>query len=438
MSDACPADGLAASGTVCRAAAGVCDLVETCDGASSSCPADLKGAAECRAAAGPCDVAETCDGSANDCPANAFQPSSLECRAAADVCDVAEQCSGSAAGCPADVFTVAGVECRASAGVCDLVESCTGTDAACPDDAKSTAECRASAGVCDVAESCDGASDDCPADALAPSTVVCRAAAGACDLAEGCTGTDTACPADTSQPNGTACDDGTACTTPDACVSGTCQGNPEICGDGQLQGGCGEQCDDGNLADGDGCSSSCQLESTPGCGAAPAVGCRLPVSSGQASLLLRDRMPDEKDGLKWKWKRGATTPRSDFGSPTAITGYQLCIYNGASALVSSAAIPAGGLCAGRPCWKATGTGFKYVDKDATPRGITRVTLREGTTPGQAKILVKGKGVNLDMPTLPLGQPVTVQLRNSQGVCWEAVFSAPALRNQLDQFKDKSD
>jgi cysteine-rich repeat protein len=35
------------------------------------------------------------------------------------------------------------------------------------------------------------------------------------------------------------------------------------CGDGLMNSAAGEQCDDGNVADGDGCSSSCKIESCP-------------------------------------------------------------------------------------------------------------------------------------------------------------------------------
>lgn len=42
------------------------------------------------------------------------------------------------------------------------------------------------------------------------------------------------------------------------CVGGGCQ--PSVCGDNQVDGGNGEQCDDGNTNNGDGCSSSCQNE----------------------------------------------------------------------------------------------------------------------------------------------------------------------------------
>src|SRR5207245_7353334 len=64
--DSCDASGRcihppdpASSGTVCRAAAGACDVAETCTGTSAGCPADAFAAAatECRASAGECDVA---------------------------------------------------------------------------------------------------------------------------------------------------------------------------------------------------------------------------------------------------------------------------------------------------------------------------------------------------------------------------------------------
>jgi cysteine-rich repeat protein len=404
-SDACPADVIAASGTVCRAAVGVCDVAETCNGASTACPADAKSTAVCRPSVGACDLAETCDGSGNDCPANAFAPSTLECRPAA--------------------------------GVCDLAEHCTGSAATCPNDAKSTAVCRAAAGVCDVAESCDGSADACPSDAFQPPTVACRPATGQCDQAESCTGSAAACPADDALPDGTSCNDGASCTTPDVCVAGACQGNAQICGDGTTQAACGEQCDDGNTTDGDGCSSSCQLENTPGCAAAPVGGCRRPIQSGQAQLAIRDQALDAKDALQWKWNRGAATPKPDYGFPTTTTSYQLCVYDGAS-LVRSVAFPAAGVCGTKRCWSENGAGFKYADKNGTHGGVTRIVLKGGEDPGKAKIQVKAKGANVAPPSLPLAQPVTVQLRNSDGVCWEALYGAPASRNDAGTFKDKSD
>ncbi|HTP28831.1 MAG TPA: hypothetical protein VMK12_24620, partial [Anaeromyxobacteraceae bacterium] len=74
---------LAAAGTVCRAAAGACDVPEICDGVSGVCPADELAAAGtvCRAAAGDCDIAEACTGSSPACPADSFKAAGTVCRA---------------------------------------------------------------------------------------------------------------------------------------------------------------------------------------------------------------------------------------------------------------------------------------------------------------------------------------------------------------------
>lgn len=60
------------SGTVCRAAAGVCDRAETCNGSSISCPSDQKTSAStvCRSSADACDAAEMCTGTSAFCPAD--------------------------------------------------------------------------------------------------------------------------------------------------------------------------------------------------------------------------------------------------------------------------------------------------------------------------------------------------------------------------------
>jgi hypothetical protein len=63
-------DHFQAAGTVCREAAGDCDVKETCAGDSPDCPADVLAPATtvCRPAAGPCDQPESCNGTSNACP----------------------------------------------------------------------------------------------------------------------------------------------------------------------------------------------------------------------------------------------------------------------------------------------------------------------------------------------------------------------------------
>jgi len=169
--------------------------------------------------------------------------------------------------------------------------------------------------------------------------------------------------------------------------------------------------------------------------------------SAKASLQYKDKVgTDTKDQLQWKWSKGSVTTKAEFGTPLTTTNYQLCIYDGASALIFDATIPAGGLCGAsnpKPCWKDKPKGFDYKDKDLTPDGVSQMKLQEGLTPGKAQIQVKAKGTLLDDPALPFGQPVTVQLHNTEsGFCWEAVYSLPATKNvagpPTGQFKDKAD
>jgi hypothetical protein len=171
-------------------------------------------------------------------PANRLASAGTVCRAAADLCDVAETCSGTSVTCPADARAAAGTTCRPAAGDCDVAETCTGTSAACPADSvqPSSTVCRASAGACDVDEFCSGSAVDCPADAVAAAGTMCRAAAGECDTAETCDGASTACPSDHAAAAGTPCTaDADACTV-DACDgSGTCVHTPSADADGDGQ-----------------------------------------------------------------------------------------------------------------------------------------------------------------------------------------------------------
>ena len=420
--------------TECRASAGSCDLAENCTGSSAACPADAKSTAVCRGSAGVCDVAESCDGVNDDCPADAFEPASTVCRASAGQCDVAENCTGTGPLCPSDAKSTA--LCRASAGVCDVAESCDGVNDDCPADAfePASTECRASGGVCDDAENCTGSSAACPADAFEPASTVCRPAASDCDVAENCTGSSASCPADTLEPDGTSCNDGQTCTIQDQCESGTCVGDPNTCGDGIIQAGCFEECDDGNQVSGDGCSNACQTEFL--CEPTPEVGCRPPVAAGKAQLQIKNKTPDSKDQIQWKYKKGAATTKADFGDPPGGTDYAFCIYANGT-LISSAAFPGASFCNTAPCWREQSTGYRWTDRTANAGGLTKGIFKAGAA-GKTTIQLKLQGVNIDMPSMPVAQPIVVQLKNSDGVCWETTMTAPAIKNTPDQFKDKND
>jgi hypothetical protein len=139
------------------------------------------------------------------------------------------------------------------------------------------------------------------------------------------------------------------------------------------------------------------------CAAAPASSCKM---AGRSRLLVRDSDPDR---LLWKWSAG-TTLRPEFGSPTTVTDYALCVYGG-NALLATLSAPAGAK------WTSRSRGYRYVDPSLTPSGIERLDLRAGVP--TARMLLKGKGAGLVRPALPINAlPVRAQLVSGAGTCWE--------------------
>ncbi len=163
----------------------------------------------------------------------------------------------------------------------------------------------------------------------------------------------------------------------------------------------------------------------PACTAAPDDACRTPIVAGKGLLLVKQ---GARGALAWKWRKGALTPKADFGAPRATTAYRLCVYDGGAALLWSATAPAGGRCGGRkakPCWSESRAGFAYVNRQPASDGVDALVLRQGTTAGKASIQLR---TSRSGPMLPVGQTVTVQLRNSVGVCWSAAYRVPAQTN----------
>lgn len=167
------------------------------------------------------------------------------------------------------------------------------------------------------------------------------------------------------------------------------------------------------------------------CGSSPLLGCQ-PPSPRSAVLKLREH--ETRDTAFWKWRSSRDTPASLFGDPQSRNDLALCIYDPAG-LAMQISVPAGALCAGRGCWASTATGFRYADRSRSHGGISRVTLREGST-GKARIAFAAKG-DLLLPHIPAATPLYVQLRSRDGACFEARFSSPGA-NQGGVFKSKSD
>jgi hypothetical protein len=330
-------DNVRASGTVCRAAAGECDVAELCDGISQDCPVDdfvadgttctddgiectndVCGGGQCvhppvadgtfcgGTPSGDCDLQDSCD--AGVCIDNVRAQGTV-CRAAVNECDATEVCDGSTAECPFDNFRPAGTVCTDDliectndvcngagacvhppvtngtvcgsppVGDCDAQDTCL--DGACFDNVQSnTFVCRPAASECDVDDACDGVTKDCTTDLFQPAGLPCTDDGNECtdDTCDG----NGACTPDPLQ-NGTDCtDDGNVCTA-DICLGGSCL-HPALAA-GTV---CGDQsdtvCDNPDSCDGSGtCATNAEPQGVA-CGDSIDTECDNPDScDGQGS-----------------------------------------------------------------------------------------------------------------------------------------------------------
>jgi hypothetical protein len=167
------------------------------------------------------------------------------------------------------------------------------------------------------------------------------------------------------------------------------------------------------------------------CQPAPLANCRTALKS---KLQLRDAADDAKDKLVWSWLRGDETAVTDFGSPTALTRYSLCLYRGAlPSVFGEVAVPAGAN------WESLGDkGFKYADAAGLPHGVQKALFKPGVAT-KAKIALKARGPNLPDGMLPVGTaPVVSQLvRADTMACFEAAYEAGGVTaDDATQFKAK--
>jgi hypothetical protein len=213
-----------------------------------------------------------------------------------------------------------------------------------------------------------------------------------------------------------------------------CNGDETCDGAGVCNPGAALDCDDSQPCTQDTCHPVTGCASTTG----PATACLLP----QKSLVdIVDKAPDTKDKLKWKWQKGEETLLSDFGNPGTGTEYTLCVYDtsgGVPSLKATLEVPPGVLWA-----PISNKGFKYKDAAAVTDGIKSVQLKSGPL-GKAKVSLSAVGANIPM-AVPFSMTqqreqdpeVVVQLINDLGFCWSTTFTAPALENDADRFKDKT-
>ena len=189
------------------------------------------------------------------------------------------------------------------------------------------------------------------------------------------------------------------------CCSATCTAEPDggACDDGEVvhqrrsvRGGNaapgrpssnGTPCDDGSLCTAD----ACQAGACVGVTGAGRRSARTPTLPLKSQLLLKDRTPDKSDQVVWKWTQGAgTTPRRA-GRPDHHRRVRALRLRPGPRTGLLGRVPAGGTCAGSRCWKTIpGKGFTYKDKDRTPDGMEKLSLKAGVA-RRREDLLEGQG-----------------------------------------------
>jgi len=172
------------------------------------------------------------------------------------------------------------------------------------------------------------------------------------------------------------------------------------------------------------------------CGASPRTTCR---AAGKAAFQVKDKAGEGKDQVKWTWQKGEAFTAEELGDPLGTTSYALCIYDhhaSAPELVMNMGVtPNGG-------WKSKGSkGWQLKDARGVFAGIQKLQLKAGDA-GKTKAQIKAKGASIPMPLVfsadqffAKDPTVTVQLINSNGICWTSDFT-DTKKNTPTLFKGK--
>ncbi len=146
--------------------------------------------------------------------------------------------------------------------------------------------------------------------------------------------------------------------------------------------------------------------------------------------------------------KGPSVLQAAFGDPVSLDGtaYSLCIYGDDDALVGELGVDrAGDDCDTKPCWKSlgkpTGTGFRYLDRQAAADGVKSLKLKGGAGRPSKLFFTAANSTNKGQSAMPTGiaaaleadTSATLQIRSSDATCFSEVLPN-VKRAESDFFK----
>lgn len=149
-------------------------------------------------------------------------------------------------------------------------------------------------------------------------------------------------------------------------------------------------------------------------------GCVATESPSAARVKLTRKQYPDPSKLAVRWR--GSVPGFD---PSESDDVGICLFSGAEPVIEVSA-PAGGTCAGSPCWSSRSGRYLYKDADQTPDGLRLMRV----TPDQIKGIAKGpqldetaRGVPVPFTLDAPAPALLLQIHGGAGTCAEATFDA---------------
>jgi cysteine-rich repeat protein len=198
------------------------------------------------------------------------------------------------------------------------------------------------------------------------------------------------------------------------------------CGGGVLDPG--EQCDDGNVASLDGCSSSCTIEDPLPCPPAPAS-CTGSVQPEKSRLLIRGKT------ITWTVRNISAINPTFLSDPITESAWLFCLYDLSTDRPTLISAGRGGPgCKSGDCWDARSNGgFVYRNRTPAAHELSRWTANPRSF-GNSSIIMRGSAPSVTLPSLPLAAPVhllaqlvVVDDSAFDNGCWQALYGGAGVR-----------